>query len=575
MQRVVFLGLLVALPGLGNSVRANPETPVAVVNKDTITVEELKTQLQGQTPGAEPKLAVSEALNRLIIDKLVSQKAAAIDLSQDPDFQKSKTDTVMKTVFNKLYKAYVADLVSVLPEEVEQYYHDSLETKFKIPEQVKVSHILIEPEEDANLTDPTKRKQAAEKTALVKANEIKKRAKKEDFEELAKKFSKDVQTAMRGGDMGYQKRGQLLPEIDSAVFAAKLGEVLGPFRSPHGYHIMKVFDHIQEGYQELDDKLRQNILNRLKGERITQRNKIFLDSLRRMTEYEFNDSVIALPDTVKVDDKIWCLVLGRSDTLRAGQIREELLNYTLFSGVKQLSLEDKQDFLKKKSIWVQLKILEQTARKLGYLDLPEVKELERNFTSWKAEQSILQEAAPPYNPSPEEIQEYFDSHPEQFKAEFPLHVYHIIFDDSATALAVRDSILNGADFVEMAKRYYPGQAEIQEVAYDLGYISKYEMPEGFYQAADQLEPGQVSLPFKTFLGYHLIKLIDRKKDQTLQEVSPQIIKTLQEEHQKKSRAEWEAKLKKRAKIKIFQDALDRIDLSQSESKTDQPESKPN
>ena len=182
-----------------------------------------------------------------------------------------------------------------------------------------------------------------------------------------------------------------------------------------------------------------------------------------------------------------------------------------------------------------------------------------------AEKKIRQEAVPPYNPSPEEIQQFFDSHPEQFKVEFPLHVYHIIFDDSLTAAMVRDSILRGADFVEMAKKHYPGQTEIKEVAYDLGYISKYEMPEGFYEAADQLEIGQVSPPFQTFLGYHLIKLLDRKKDQTLQEVSPQIIKTLKEEQQKKSAAEWEANLKKRAKIKIFQKNLDKIDLTQLNS----------
>ena len=103
---------------------------------------------------------------------------------------------------------------------------------------------------------------------------------------------------------------------------------------------------------------------------------------------------------------------------------------------------------------------------------------------------------------------------------------HIIFADSATALAVRDSILAGADFKDMALRYYPGEPEIREVAYDLGYISDEELGKRFYDYANSLQDGEVSLPFKTEWGYHLIKLVNRREDKKLSQVKPGIRKAL-------------------------------------------------
>jgi len=546
---------------------AEPPQIAAIVNRDTITIQDLEKELKGQSGSlsSDRQMVLSQTLNSLIVDKLVVARAASLDLSKDPAFLREKQDTLNQFVFGQMYQKYVASLVNVAPEDAEKYYYDNKEMVYKIPEQVRVSHILIEPEEDKTISDPQRRKQEADRVALPKAKEVKKRAQKEDFAALAQKFSKDYTTSMRGGDMGYQKRGDLLPEIEKAAFAAKPGDILGPFKSEYGYHVIKVGDRIKEGYRELDDKLKQEIENKLRTEKTTQRNRAFLDSLRNEMSYDFNDELLALPETTKVQNSTWCVVVNKSDTLRAGEIWEEILNYSLYTKSGRMSLGDKKDFLKNKALGVQLLVLELLARQLGYYDAPETKQMLRKFVQQRGEKIIRQQAVPQYNPSPEEIRQYFDSHPDQFKAEYPLHVYHIIFDDSLTASAVRDSILQGADFVEMAKKYYPGQGDVKDVAYDLGYLARHEMPEGFYEAADQLEIGGVSPPVKTFLGYHLIKLIDRKKDQTLQEVTPQITKVLKEEHQKKAEAEWEANLKKGAKIKIFQKNLDKIDLTRLNS----------
>ena len=129
-------------------------------------------------------------------------------------------------------------------------------------------------------------------------------------------------------------------------------------------------------------------------------------------------------------------------------------------------------------------------------------------------------------PTDEEVESYFYEHIDDYKVERKLMVYHIIFQDSAFAEAIRDSILLGADFVEMAKRYYPGEPEIREVAYNLDYIGPKDMGEAFYDAANDLDIGDISHPVKTEWGYHLIKLIQRKEDKTIAQVKPGIKHTL-------------------------------------------------
>ncbi len=101
-------------------------------------------------------------------------------------------------------------------------------------------------------------------------------------------------------------------------------------------------------------------------------------------------------------------------------------------------------------------------------------------------------------------------------------MYHILFQDSLLAEAVRDSIISGADFAEMAKRYYPGDPEIREVLYNLDYIGPDEMGHVFYGVADAMKVGEVSHAVKTNWGYHLIKLVNRKQDRTLAQVKPGI-----------------------------------------------------
>lgn len=85
--------------------------------------------------------------------------------------------------------------------------------------QIRASHILVDHEYEAN-------------DLLAKLKEGK------TFEELAGKFSK-CPSGDQGGDLGFFKKGMMVPEFEAAAFALAPGETSKPVKTQFGYHLIK------------------------------------------------------------------------------------------------------------------------------------------------------------------------------------------------------------------------------------------------------------------------------------------------------------------------------------------------
>ena len=126
---------------------------------------------------------------------------------------------------------------TVPPEQVKQVYDENVKLgKYGQPEERRASHILIPLPENAD--------EKATKVAQDKANDIAARVRKNpaSFAEVAKKESQDPGSAAQGGDLGFFGRGAMVKPFEDAVFAAKPNEIVGPVRSPFGFHIIRVTD---------------------------------------------------------------------------------------------------------------------------------------------------------------------------------------------------------------------------------------------------------------------------------------------------------------------------------------------
>ena len=80
-----------------------------------------------------------------------------------------------------------------------------------------------------------------------------------------------------------------------------------------------------------------------------------------------------------------------------------------------------------------------------------------------------------------------------------------------TAIRIRSEILAGADFGEQAVQYSDDQ-QSASAGGDLGWFGRGDMLREFEETVFALEPGEISEPVLTRLGYHLIKLQEREED---------------------------------------------------------------
>jgi len=98
-----------------------------------------------------------------------------------------------------------------------------------LPDSVKARHILIRPTNEAEAA-------IAEATMDSLKNLIQKGS---NFATLAKKFSQDPGSAEKGGDLGWFKRGDMVPQFEEACFNGKVKEVQ-IVRSQFGIHLIQV-----------------------------------------------------------------------------------------------------------------------------------------------------------------------------------------------------------------------------------------------------------------------------------------------------------------------------------------------
>ncbi|MFZ5654025.1 MAG: peptidylprolyl isomerase [Pseudomonadota bacterium] len=83
-----------------------------------------------------------------------------------------------------------------------------------------------------------------------------------------------------------------------------------------------------------------------------------------------------------------------------------------------------------------------------------------------------------------------------------------VADAEARAEELREQILQGADFRQLAVLHSAGQHALQ--GGDLGWRSAAQLPPAFATALRDLEPGQVTAPIRTDTGLHLLKLYARR-----------------------------------------------------------------
>jgi peptidyl-prolyl cis-trans isomerase D len=179
--------------------------------------------------------------------------------------------------------------VTVTQDDLQSYYQQHRDA-YRVPEQVKVSHILIKtplPGPDGKVDE--KGVAEAQRRAEDLLKQLKGGAKMED---LAKKYSEDPGSAKEGGSLGWIGRGQTVPEFEKTAFSLPKGQISDLVKSSYGFHVIRVDDK-QDAHMKPLDEVKGEIEPALKHQKAQQLAQRQAESLLREARTQGLDAAAA------------------------------------------------------------------------------------------------------------------------------------------------------------------------------------------------------------------------------------------------------------------------------------------
>lgn len=171
-------------------------------------------------------------------------------------------------------KKYVDSIamVSVGESEAKKYYKENPD-KFRYPKQVRASHILISgnielikaklKKDNKNISENEINIEAQKQMDELKkkAEEIQLKAKKNpsSFADLAKEFSQDTLSSVKGGDLGFFTKEEMVEDFAKTAFNIKPNTISNVIQTPYGYHIIKVTDRKEAGKYTFEETKKEII----------------------------------------------------------------------------------------------------------------------------------------------------------------------------------------------------------------------------------------------------------------------------------------------------------------------------
>jgi peptidyl-prolyl cis-trans isomerase C len=248
-------------PAQGAPAQAPEDPVVAKVDGNPIRLSDLKDAAQSlpenMRGGMPPQSLYPMLLDQVIDGRALVSEAHKSGLDKDPSVQRLIAAAEDRALQTAVLSQAVAPAIT--DDALHARYDKEIAGK-PGEEEVHARHILVGSEAEAKKI-----------IADLKGGA--------DFAALAKQYSKDPSGTQQGGDLGFFKKDEMVPEFATAAFALQPGQVTPtPVHSQFGWHVILVverrraeppnFDQardelrqrtIQEGVQKVVAKARQSV----------------------------------------------------------------------------------------------------------------------------------------------------------------------------------------------------------------------------------------------------------------------------------------------------------------------------
>jgi peptidyl-prolyl cis-trans isomerase SurA len=274
---------------------------IAIVNDDIITLKEAEQHVRVEKEGRFvsineylTNLRLQEKIDLLIDDVLIRQQAKR--------FKIEVTDKEIETIVDNIKKQYLIDdaelkqklkednisyadfvaglrsnllkgrlLTRVISPEVNitekdlREYYDKHKDEF-VDEEFRLQQIFV----SGQRSDGQKR--VTEAYSLLQEGK--------SFEVVAKEYSDDAKNASAGGDIGYVKKVDLIPQLRSAVIFLTPGVYSSIITTPYGFHILKLVEK-KRGEMMTFEMAKDSINEKIVHDESEKRYKDYVGKLRK------------------------------------------------------------------------------------------------------------------------------------------------------------------------------------------------------------------------------------------------------------------------------------------------------
>ena len=192
-----------------------------------------------------------------------------IEYSEEPGAKKSKGKLGYFTAFQMVYPfentAYNTKVgeISQITRTSFGYHIIKINDRRKKKPKINVSHIMIFSNKDKKAEDPEER--INELYAMIMQGE--------PFEKIAKQFSEDKNTGVKGGQLKTFGPGDLkAPKFENAAYSIKNeGEIIAPIQSAFGWHIIRLNEKFSiPSFEEQKDDIEKKVKGGARALVVTQ-----------------------------------------------------------------------------------------------------------------------------------------------------------------------------------------------------------------------------------------------------------------------------------------------------------------
>ncbi len=229
--------------------------------------------------------------------------------------EKRNVDLLVGTTADFMQAANVTD------QQLQQQYQENIDS-YRSPDRVRVRHILVKTQ--------GKSKEEAAKLKAKAEDVLKQLQHGGDFAELAKKYSDDTGTAVKGGELGWITKGQTVPNFEKTAFSQKVGDTSGLIETEYGYHIIQT-EEKQAAHTQSFDEVKSQLL-------MDAKKQVAADNLKKAIDSAHNE-IVRDPAQAEAIAKKYNLKYFKLDNVASGTNLPEVgtqpeLTNAVFSAAK-------------------------------------------------------------------------------------------------------------------------------------------------------------------------------------------------------------------------------------------------